>query len=78
MVKKLKSKKEVLYACNCKSQETTMDRSLEDKPRKVTEGKDCKCRIVSQEGKEPTQFGKKQFAQSAIIRTEEPTGGFVQ
>jgi len=77
MVKKLTSKKEVLFACNCKTQEVKMERSLDDEPTKVTEGKDCECRIVTQEGKEPTKFGKKQSAQSAIIRTIEPTGGFV-
>ncbi len=72
------SRKEVLWRCKCKTQTTKKVRSLDDQPQIETEGKNCSCRIVSQVGDEDTKFGKEKSVETAIIRTDEPTGGFVQ
>lgn len=72
------SRKEVLWRCKCKTQTTKKIRSLDDKPQIETEGKNCSCRIVSQIGGEDTKFGKEKSVETAIIRTEEPTGGFIE
>jgi len=77
MVKKSK-KEEILFACDCKTQETTRKRSLEGEPTKVTDGKDCECRIARRKAgtDDVATFSKKQQA-SVVVRTTEPTGGFI-